>query len=375
LCGIVGLFGPPNRKALAAFEGMLAADIVRGKDSTGVAAVQNNGNVSLVKETCFPMELMRTAKYRKQVQEQGDNITALIGHNRFATRGQVTAENAHPFHVGHVVMAHNGTLNEHLKPDKETYRTDSHSLAHAIAKQGIEWTWKELNGPAAVVFYDSKQQSYNLLTNGQRPLHFALTEDQKHLFVASEEWTIEDVIPSYGFKIYKTVFFPKPDVLFSFKYDEKKKRIVEESTELDDRFSAMRYKWKGNGAYHSETRPFRGQNNSSGAAVLHPPGEATSKDTTTDTVDHIMKANAYLADKKEPTSFSDIIAEINEAGWCMVKDVMTEKEFVSNNYECIFCRDDLEKKFNDTALIDEDNAVCFNCATVAIKNANLVGVK
>src|SRR3546814_15559864 len=108
---------------------MLQVDVIRGMDSTGVAAVRKK-HIAVVKDTLLPQYLMSTKQYDKHIDNL-DNF-CLIGHNRFATKGKVDATNAHPFKHGHITLAHNGTLRSMWDlPDHANFQTDSEAITYA----------------------------------------------------------------------------------------------------------------------------------------------------------------------------------------------------------------------------------------------------
>jgi len=88
---------------------MLLLDYLRGVDSTGLAAVRNkDSEVKVVKAAVNPIDLFGYKNFDMVLT--GATSKVLIGHNRAATLGKVNNVNAHPFHCGAVVGAHNGTL-------------------------------------------------------------------------------------------------------------------------------------------------------------------------------------------------------------------------------------------------------------------------
>ena len=63
MCGIVAAFGLDSPCLRPVFESLLSVDVVRGRDSTGVAFVDSENAMAVVKDTVFPLELMRFKKY------------------------------------------------------------------------------------------------------------------------------------------------------------------------------------------------------------------------------------------------------------------------------------------------------------------------
>src|SRR3546814_3133548 len=103
---------------------------------------------------------------------------AFVGHNRFATKGKVNDLNAHPFHYGNIVGAHNGTLEKSSwdaldKKLGEDTDVDSQAIIKSIATFGIEETVPLLQGAWALVWFDMEAQTLNFLRKDERPLLWA----------------------------------------------------------------------------------------------------------------------------------------------------------------------------------------------------------
>ena len=189
MCGLVGVFGKVNKQAESLFQCLLIVDVLRGPHSTGVAVVNaDRQRPATIKGVLSPYDLFCHPSYRKAVEP---DVSLLLGHNRFATMGEVTADNAHPFRHGHITMAHNGTLDSYRQlPGFSQFETDSETICHAISKEGIVDTWAKLNGAAALTWWDNRKKTMNFIRNTKRPLWFAHSKDKKLLIWASESWMI-----------------------------------------------------------------------------------------------------------------------------------------------------------------------------------------
>jgi predicted glutamine amidotransferase len=214
MCGIVGVVGNVFKKEEDIFADLLRVDILRGPDSTGVATIRGNGQVAWVKDACFPDDLIDSKSYRGLFLGK---ITAVIGHNRWATKGKVNAKNAHPFAVGKITGVHNGTLTgQHHLPDHRQFPVDSENIMHSIDKDGIDATVAKLLGAYCLVWINQEENTINFLRNEERPLFLTLSEDQKTLFYASEGWMLAGILGRHGKK--HGDIWPLPvDTLFTYK--------------------------------------------------------------------------------------------------------------------------------------------------------------
>lgn len=193
ICGLVGVITKTrngyNMKQLDVFETLLWLDTLRGEDSTGVFAVNNIGNVGIAKEIGTGANFLSSKEWNQTMRSNMyKDGWALFGHNRKATRGTVTDENAHPFWVeDKVVLIHNGSFNGCHKKLADT-AVDSHAIAHVLAEHGgddIEGALKKVNAAYALIWYDVDKKRVNMIRNSQRPLHWVETADA--WYFASEE--------------------------------------------------------------------------------------------------------------------------------------------------------------------------------------------
>jgi glucosamine--fructose-6-phosphate aminotransferase (isomerizing) len=134
MCGIVGYVG--SREASDVLISALKRLEYRGYDSAGVAALDGDG-----------------IQVRRCVGKLGNLEQLLvknplagsigIGHTRWATHGRPSEENAHPHRAGHVVLIHNGIIENYLELRAELVRrgrsllseTDSEVIAHLIDEE------------------------------------------------------------------------------------------------------------------------------------------------------------------------------------------------------------------------------------------------
>lgn len=188
MCGHVGMVGTIVQAHEKAFKNMLVLDSVRGEHSTGAASIARHTDHLVVKAVGDPFVLFDTAGFNKVMSRVNK---ALIGHNRFATSGTVSRNNAHPFQFDHIIGAHNGTLsNKGGLHEGYSFNVDSQALFNHIERFGVQDAVNKTGGSWALTWWDQRDETMNFLRNKERPLYGAFSEDEKTLFWASEQWMI-----------------------------------------------------------------------------------------------------------------------------------------------------------------------------------------
>ena len=166
---------------------MLVMDSLRGKDSCGVATI-TNGRIATFKRAMPACDFIQMKPYDNLFNPTQTEMVMM--HNRAATKGAVDTDNAHPFTVGDITLMHNGTLRGQWRlPDNTSYLNDSHNIAHAVNKEGIEETWGKLDGPAVLIWWDEKDKSLNVIRNAERPLWYTVNKDGQ-VYAASEYYML-----------------------------------------------------------------------------------------------------------------------------------------------------------------------------------------
>lgn len=204
MCGIVFVFSDNGitidyRKY---FEQGLYADALRGFHSTGVFGI--NKNTSEVKsfKKAFQATDFLDMKGARNILDNSFNYNCFVGHNRWATKGEVIHKNAHPFKHGNITGVHNGSLwSQYGLPDNTRFPVDSENIMYSLDKIGIDETIKKLDGSFALVFHNAEDNTLNMVRNDDRPLHFAYANEYKTIIGASEPGMIRWIAERNKIKI------------------------------------------------------------------------------------------------------------------------------------------------------------------------------
>lgn len=174
-----------------AIKDMFIVNTVRGDDSTGLFQINKKMDTWMYKEPVNGAAFVTLPKAEKYLRDVDESVLT-VGHNRAATAGIVSQENAHPFShtIGErtVVGVHNGTLTDWNKiADAKSFKVDSDWAMYKLAKEGPVDAFEYLRGAFCFVWYDdTAATTLNIARNLQRPMFFAYVKNKDQMIFSSE---------------------------------------------------------------------------------------------------------------------------------------------------------------------------------------------
>lgn len=174
MCGLVSVISPTVQTAAQnkVLKDMLVMDQLRGKDSTGLFAVNMKGECSLYKSIANPAEFLQLPRVTSMI----GSARILVGHNRHATIGAVNSNNAHPFTHNNITLVHNGTLDKWPKlPHQDDFETDSEAVCYNLSlcsndEETVAFL-ETLEGAFAFIWYDDVDDALYYIRNEERELY------------------------------------------------------------------------------------------------------------------------------------------------------------------------------------------------------------
>lgn len=182
MCGILGFINNDRSfvKGAPVFQQMLLDGLKRGVDGTGVMLMDKKDNLHVQKSAMWSPDFICTQGYQRGIAPHVSDAKFAIGHNRAATKGSVSRDNAHPFQVEHITLVHNGYISNAwtLLPHGVNHDVDSYSAAYAIAHKGEKEGLEAIRGGFALVWYNAEDNTINMARNDARPLWLMFLADK-----------------------------------------------------------------------------------------------------------------------------------------------------------------------------------------------------
>ena len=239
MCGIVGFMSNETYKDFKArkswFETALQIDVIRGWDSTGVFSVNANNHVENRKGAMLPWEFLDMRQVQGMLTKH--SWKCIVGHNRAATIGAKSGQNAHPFEQGKITGVHNGTLDfswRQYLPDANDFDVDSQAIFNAFDKKPFQEIIEQLDGAFTLVWHDKEDKVMRIIRNKQRPLFLIKAKDEETIFFSSEDWIGLGPAKRIGYKI-EEIIQPVPGTLYEFPLNNIT-NFKEEKLKLAERF-------------------------------------------------------------------------------------------------------------------------------------------
>lgn len=206
MCGIVGAVAQRDVAEILV-EGLRRLEY-RGYDSAGVAVFSADQPLQRVRR------LGKVAELAKALEEQSVHGGTGIAHTRWATHGEPSERNAHPHVSEHIVVVHNGIIENHEELREElkalgyvfSSDTDTEVIAHLVHHElksapsllaAMQVTVKQLRGAYGTVVMDSRDDSRVVVARSGSPLVIGRGIGEN--FIASDQMALLPVTRRFIF--------------------------------------------------------------------------------------------------------------------------------------------------------------------------------
>jgi hypothetical protein len=185
---------------------LLVLSSLRGTDNTGVGVISKNYELKTAKVVGNVFDLLDTHSFNKAFY---GNNSVVIGHSRFGTVGGNVKSATHPFDLGDIVGAHNGTINNKPSiPNHTLFTTDSEALLEDIRVRGAKEAIGNVGGAWALTWFDFRDGTLNFLRNKERELYIA-SDNQGVVYWASEKWMLSVALSRHKIEIGEIELIPE----------------------------------------------------------------------------------------------------------------------------------------------------------------------
>lgn len=163
----------------------------RGSHSTGIGYVKGKDTLAFYKQAIPAAEFIVKEEVKKIIYDS----PVILGHTRFATVGEITSNNAHPFLFNNVLGCHNG----HVTNFKELYpksTVDSESIFKHIGyyKNDFKKAFLELQGEFAITWIYGEEPNTVYLVKSGNPLGTMFVPELSTLFWLSTKESLSPII-------------------------------------------------------------------------------------------------------------------------------------------------------------------------------------
>ena len=206
MCGIVGAVAQRDIAEIL-LEGLRRLEY-RGYDSAGLAVVDAEGHMTRLRRLGKVQMLAQAAEEHPLHGGTG------IAHTRWATHGEPSEGNAHPHVSEHIVVVHNGIIENHeplreeLKARGYTFvsETDTEVIAHLVhweleqggtLRDAVLRAIPQLRGAYGTVIMDSRDPSTLLAARSGSPMVIGLGMGEN--FIASDQLALLPVTRRFIF--------------------------------------------------------------------------------------------------------------------------------------------------------------------------------
>lgn len=232
MCGLVGVINTTSIYRTdfdKFFKQALICDSVRGDHSTGIFSVSPSLEGKTIKKAIDPISFL-------DLKEVNDLLIKsnrlMMGHNRYATKGAIGDDTAHPFTHNHITLAHNGTLYGHrVLTERADFEVDSEAVCYMLStSNNIAKSLEKLDGAFALTWYNAIDNTFSIARNQERKIFIARVIDAQGLgayLYSSELGMLLWLSARNGIKIANPVLVPE-GVILTWKLDGKAEEPTEE---------------------------------------------------------------------------------------------------------------------------------------------------